>query len=273
MKNLIYQYWDGNVKESVRAGSEAMREYSVRIGADYVFEDNPRYIKDRRFGNYSPHYGAFKPVFEKPFRDYDNVLFADTDVFPKKSLVENIFEVPDPGYHIAIAQEPDEPARREITLGRITSASDNKWATMVKDRYGASVPRDEKGRVKVYNTGVVLYSNKGMENVRGFFDSFDYYVNDVKAHGLDSFYTCDQPYLHCQMFAFELKIHELSPDWNSIITGARLKGIKGGNRHIIDGRTDNSKFVHCQFPGADDMDNRQLEKIVNLPREEWGYDI
>ena len=93
MKNLIYQYWDGAVRNSVHAGVNAMKAYASRIGADYIFEDNPKYIHDRRFGNYSPHYGAFKPVFESPYNEYDNVLFADTDVFPVNGLKENISKV------------------------------------------------------------------------------------------------------------------------------------------------------------------------------------
>jgi len=271
MKTLIYQYWDGPVKPSVKAGVDAMRTYAERIGADYLFEDNPRYIRDRRFGNYSAHYGAFKPVFEKPYRDYDFILFADTDVFPVDNLQENIFEYFDHSADIGICTEPFQPKQRQITTGRITSARDEQWARMVKDKWGTEVPRTEEGLVKVYNTGVVLYSDKGMEHARNNWASFDEYVNLVRSIGLDSFYTCDQPYLHAMMFATNMKVMEMDNNWNSYVHGTRDK--IQPKRRIMDWRTPETKFVHCQFPGADNMNEEQLLKVVNLPRDQWGYDI
>ena len=269
MKNLIYQYWDGPVRESVRAGVNSMKKYADRIGAEYIFEDNPRYIRDRRFGNYSAHYGAFKPVFESPYNEYDNVLFADTDVFPVDGLTENIFE----GFnsHIGICTEPFQPKQRLITLGRITSQSDNKWANMVEDKWGVKMPRTKERLIKVYNTGVVLYSNKGMEHARKNWVKFDEYVNLVKRSGLDSFYTCDQPYLHAMMFVTNMDVIELDNNWNSYVHGTRDKNQP--KRRIVDHRTPETKFVHCQFPGADNMNEEQLLRVVNLPRDQWGYDI
>jgi hypothetical protein len=269
MKNLIYQYWDGPVRESVHAGVRAMKAYADRIGAEYVFEDNPRYIHDRRFGNYSPHYGAFKPVFELPYRDYDNVLFADTDVFPVDGLEENIFEGFDAD--IGICTEPFQPKQRQITLGRITSQSDERWAQMVKRKWSAEVPRTEEGLVQVYNTGVVMYSNKGMQHAREKWVKFDEYVSLVRQTGLDSFYTCDQPYLHAMMYVTDMNVLEMDNGWNSYVHGTKDK--YNPKRRIVDHRNESTRFVHCQFPGADNMNEEQLLRVVNLPRAEWNYDI
>ena len=90
MKNIIYQYWDGKLTVGCKAGSENMKQYANRIGADYLFEHNPRFVTN--LGGYSPHYGAFKPIYNKNFHTYDNVLFTDTDVFAIEGLEENIFE-------------------------------------------------------------------------------------------------------------------------------------------------------------------------------------
>ena len=59
--------------------------------------------------------------------------------------------------------------------------------------------------------------------------------------------------------------------WNSYIHGTRDK--YNPKRRIMDHRTSDTQFVHCQFPGADNMTADQLWKMVNLPRKEWGYEI
>ena len=272
MKTAIYQYWDGNVRPSVHAGVKNMKAYAELIGADYLFEDNPnwlRTVKKMDFGNYSPHYGAFKPLFDSHWDQYDKILFVDTDVFAVDGLEENIFDQ----FHgeIGICDEPFQPKQRTITLGRITSESDNLWAKTVKDAYGADVPRTPEGLVRVYNTGMVLYSKEGRAKAQKEFVRFDKYVRLIRSMGLDSFYTCDQPYLHAMMFAKNFDVQEMHNGWNSYVHGT--KDNINPKRRIMDWRDQNTKFVHCQFPGADDMTEEQLLRVVNLPREEWQYDI
>lgn len=271
MKKLIYQYWDGNIKESCRAGVENMKVYADKVGADYVFEENPQWIKKSGmdFGNYSAHYGAFKPVFNKRYRDYDYYLFCDTDVFTVEHIEEDIFEGFD--HHIGICEEPFQPKQRQITLGRITSEQDEKWAQVVENAYGFKVPRTDEGLVKVFNSGVVLYSREGMQWARDKWVPFKKYVELIRKSGLDSFYTCDQPYLHAMIWATRMEVQIMDNKWNSYIHGTRDK--ENQKKRILDWRTPESNFVHCQFPGADNLDGEQLWKIVNLPREEWGYDI
>ena len=60
-KNCVYQYWDGPVRESCRAGVDAMREYANRIGAEYIFDDNPHFLKSH-FGCIVGDIGWFKIV-------------------------------------------------------------------------------------------------------------------------------------------------------------------------------------------------------------------
>jgi len=269
MTNLIYQFWDGFVKDSVHAGVNAMREYADRIDARYIFEDNPRWIGDRRYGFYSAHYGALKPVMTKRFDKYDNILFADTDVFPVDNLYDNIFD----DFHgdIGICTEPFQPKQRQITLGRITSKTDEKWAKILKEKFGIVLPRDDDGLIKVYNTGVVLYSQNGRKIAKENWLPIDRYVKAIKSSGLDSFYICDQPYIHAMMFYSNMNVQEMDNGWNSYIHGT--KDIHQPKRRIVDHRDENTKFVHCQFPGADNMTAEQLWKIVNLKRKDWGYDL
>lgn len=269
--NLIYQYWDGEIKESCRAGVDAMRKYAESIGAEYIFEDNPNFLRTffgHDFGGYSPHYGALKPIWDESFDKYDNVMFADTDVFPKDNLNVDIFEMF--WGEIAICREPEESRIRTITAGRITHEQDERWAQMMKECYQTPVPRDKHGIV-VYNTGMVLYSKQARLQARKQFSDPKYYVDKVRTYGLDSFYTCDQPYLHGQMFAhFDWEeIQELSSSWNSIMTFSRLKGLK--NRIFKNYTDEDTKFVHVQFRGADDLDAQTHFNIVNKPQSEWGF--
>ena len=271
MRNLIYQFWDGRVRPSVHAGVANMKKYAEYVGADYVFEDNPKWIKSlgMDFGNYSAHYGAFKPLWNKKYRDYDNILFCDTDIFVRDNCDENIFE--QFGKDIGICEEPFQPKQRTITLGRITSELDERWASLMKKEYDADVPRTNEGLVKIYNSGVVLYSQKGAQHAREKWERFSDYVKIIRQAGLDSFYTCDQPYLHAMIFATDMNVQFMDLKWNSYVHGTRDKFQVA--RRIVDHRTHDTCFVHCQFPGADNMNAEQLWRITNLPRKEWEYDI
>ena len=142
---------------------------------------------------------------------------------------------------------------------------------MVKKHYGVEVPRTDEGLVRVFNTGMVLYSKQGRLKAQKDFDKFDNYIRLVRNAGLDSFYTCDQPYLHAMMYAKGFDVQEMNNNWNSYVHGTR--DIHHEKRYIVDHRTSETKFVHCQFPGADNMNEEQLLRVVNLPREEWNYEI
>lgn len=262
MKNLIYQYWDGPITGGCRAGVENMKKYAERIGADYLFEENPKFVTN--LGGYSPHYGAFKPIYTDSFHQYDNILFADTDIFTVEGLTKNIFE----GFtaDVGICTEPDQPTLRQKTAGNITTARDEKWASIVESRWNIKVPRTDEGLMKVYNSGVVLYSNKGLVKAKERFVPFKEYVDMIKASGLMNFYTCDQPYLHAMLQVANMDWIEMDNGWNSYI-----HYIRQGNqpRRINDSRTKDTKFVHIQMAGADNFDAAKLDRITNLPQSEW----
>ena len=267
--NLIYQYWDGDVRESCRAGVIAMQQYAERIGAEYIFEENPQFLKKHfgyNFGNYSPHYGAFKPIYDESFDKYDKILFVDTDVFPIEGLTQNIFD--EFTGEIGICTEPEQPRIRTITKGRITSKQDEKWADMVKRIWDTDVPRTEDGLVEVFNTGMVLYSKQARVKAREEWVDPDLYVQLCKREGLDSFYNCDQPYLHAMMFVCDFDVQYMENGWNSYIHYART--VDREERYLCDWRNKSTKFVHVQFAGADNLDQRTHHRIVNLPQEKWN---
>jgi hypothetical protein len=269
-QNLIYQYWDGDVRASCRAGSEAMHEYAKQIGAKYIFEDNPRFLAWHfgiSLGGYSPHYGALKPVFDKSFDEYDNVLFVDTDVFPVDNMEENIFD--SFTGEIGICTEPEQPRIRHLSTGRITHDMDERWAAMVKEKYDTDVPRVEEG-IEVFNTGMVLWSKSARKKARKLFQHPAHYVNNVRQARLDNFYICDQPYIHAMMFVHNFDVQRMDNNWNSYIQFMKVFDKNGEQvRYLNDWRTPESKFVHVQFAGADNLHGEELHRVVNLPRDKW----
>ena len=90
VKNLIYQYWLGTPGDAVKYGVENMRTYAERIGAEYQFKTNPRWAQE--YTDIPQYYNAFEPIWGKRFEEYDNILFADTDVFAVEGLQESIFD-------------------------------------------------------------------------------------------------------------------------------------------------------------------------------------
>ena len=267
--NLIYQYWDGQVKESCLAGVNAMREYAERIGAEYIFEDNPQFLRNHfgyNFGNYTPHYGAFKPIYDTDFDKYDKILFADTDVFPIDGLTENIFDAFTG--EIGICDEPFQPKQRTITKGQITSDQDSLWASIVEEQFGCKLPRTEEGLVRIFNTGMVLYSKEARLKARREFCDFKSYVDLMRRNPLVAFYSCDQPYLHAMMYGCGFDVQEMDNGWNSYIH--YTKDIYHADRYMCDWRDENTKFVHVQFAGADNLDTKTHWRVVNLPQEQWN---
>jgi hypothetical protein len=259
MKNLIYQYWDGDSSRSgIRAGVEAMRAYANRIGAEYTFEDNPRFLKSLGydFGTYTPHYGAFKPILQR--WDYDNVLFADTDVFPVAGLEESIFN--ETFKYIGICRESWQTKNKPLDQRKM----DIVWANIVEKAYGVSIPRDSDGNVIVYNSGVVLYSYEGIAEAYNRFIDFKDYVSLV-ATKLPAFYTSDQGYLHA-MLGLMPSWSELDECWNSYV---HYLPNTQAPRPVNDTRTSKTKFVHVQLRGADDFSREKLFRIVNKPVSEW----
>lgn len=272
MRNLIYQYWDGKITDACIASVNNLRNYANKIGAEHIFEENPNFIRKQglNLGKYTPHYGAFKPAFDKTFYElYDNIMFADSDIFALDHIQDNIFEeFQNLNADISMCTEPLQPVLRTLVKSNIaTSEMDEKWNTTIKQKYNVELPRTNTRLLKVYNSGVVLYSNKGLEDVRTKFKSFNEYMSMVKKAGLSTFYEGDQNYLHAMIFICNVKFKELDNEWNRYITWA---GYKKPKTTICDSRTPDTKMVHIQMRGADSFNAKQLWTIANKPINEWG---
>jgi hypothetical protein len=241
-----------------------MKEYADRIGADYVFEENPKWERAARIpGKWSRYYGCFKPVFDDHYHEYDNVLFADTDVFPVDGLEENIFETFTG--ELGMCTEPLQPEYRVI---KGLAEKDKAWARIVEHKYGSKPPKDAKGRYKVYNSGVVLYSNAGLVKCKESFPSFNEYVTLMQ--GVAGVHQTDQGYLHAMAFAMDIDFQELDNEWNRyIVYDPKVKPVMN-TRKVCDPRTPNTKMVHVQLAGSDHQSNKWHYNVVNKPVTTWG---
>lgn len=267
MKNLIYQYYDGPVLSGTEASVKLMKEYAERIGADHLFEQNPEWIKrqGRNLGRYTPHYGQFKVVYDSYFEQYDSVLFLDSDIFPVDGLTENVFEIP--VKHLGICTEGLQPDLRKRIGGQINHTADEKFGAAVKKIYGKELPRREDGLMKVYNSGVVLYTREGREHCKKHFVRFEDFCRTIVSAGISDFYASDQGYLHAMLEVANLEWVELDPGWNSYIHYE--PGTSGPRRPVIDTRTKDTKFVHVQLRAADHFDYDKLWRITNLEESTW----
>jgi hypothetical protein len=267
MNTLIYQYWDGEIKPGVKAGSEYMKEYAKNIGSDYLFEDNPKFITDA--GKYSAYYGAFKPIYDETFHKYDYILFVDTDVIPVKNLKENIFEwfYQHPDVEIGLCEEWDQPITRKLSTDRsINNKNDELWVKIIESKWNVKMPRTVDGLPKVYNSGVVVYSKNGLKKAKQNFIDFNLYIELMKKNGIENYYSIDQPYLHAMLEVCNINWITMDYKWNSSVH--YKSGTRGENRPVEDLRS-NSNFVHVQLKGKHHFSSEKLYRIANMTVDMW----
>ncbi len=265
MKNLIYQYWLGKPGRGVNAGVENIKAYAKSVGADYMFVENPTWAS--KLCDIPAYYNAFEPIYNPTFYEkYDKILFIDTDVFAVEGLKENIFDL-DIG-HIGICDEPHKEKSHLTTKSPINSQADEAWNKMLVENYKKEMPRNKNGQLKIFNSGVVLYTKEGLEQARKNFVPIQQYIDICRKHGLNKFYSIDQNYLHAMLLIANLNYTIMEPGWNSYVHyGEHLD--KSKPRPVVDTRTDKTKFVHVQLRGADDKDANWHHTITNKPVKDW----
>lgn len=256
MKYLIYQYWTGNVPFYARESSTAIENYARYVGAEYRFDHNPKPISSKN----AEYLNAFRAVYDDAFHEYDKVLFLDMDIFPTESIRDNIFEqeIDD----IGICEELHQPElRQKMRVAGISSEADNNWAKQLKQHWDIDHPRDTKGRCRVFNSGVVMYTQEGMKKAKDTFINFSEYTQ--KINGLSRFYVLDQNYLNANLFANKLKWTVMPVKWNTQIHYV------GDSIHDI--RDKSTNFVHLQLRRRNELTTEMIYDIVNKPIKEWRH--
>jgi len=254
-RTLIYQYWRGERRPYTVVSEELFRTYAEQVGAEFRFDPNPSFFR----GKMALFYHSLRPIFDPEFHKYDRVLYVDGDVYPVPGLDRNIFDEPCEG--IAMAREPHQPALREGSSHRINGDADKLWAKKMKWRYGIDVPRDAKGRVIVFNAGVLLFSKKGMIDGKATFANPYLYELFIRLTRLSRFYSYDQNYLHAMLHLGTVKFNELDTVWNKQVHGIRRGG--GEVTELYDPRTADTCFVHLQDSIRGQLDRDGLISYIS----------
>lgn len=245
MTCLLYQCWNGPMPSAAEYSLELMRDYAVRMGAHYRCD-----IDDRYMGKHSKYFDMLRPVYDEDFHEYDKVCVVDMDVFPVDGLTENIFD--EPVGDFGMCEEPDQPWMREVPhVPHITHGHDEEWAALFSQ---TKFPRDEQGRLRVFNSGVALFSREGLCKGPEAFWDIDYYTK--RTSHLPSFYQWDQMFLHAMAFSQFVDFTVLPQEWNR-----QIHHLPDGS--IYDKRTADTKFVHIQLRGANNFSREQIREVVH----------
>lgn len=263
MRTLIYQYWIGNLEQCAREGKRMMEAYAKKIGSEYRFDLNPTWAS--YLGSHcASHMSALRPVFDATFHKYDKVMYIDCDIFPVDGLNENIFEC-ETG-EMVVCEELHQPKMRKEG----GKSQDEKWAKRVKQLYGKTMPRTKDGLLRVFNSGLVIYSKQGMEKAINTFIPMKEFIGEFRPHFKRPLYYRDQAYVHAMLEVGEMDWRTLSTNWNSQVHWKpQTKPNAKGTRPVIDCRTKDTKFVHVQLTGSSNWGRNKLWQVVNLPPSEW----
>ena len=263
MKSIVYQCWVGPMRSGVEASKANMEEYCARIGADYRFDHNPHIAS--KLCDVPIYYEPFNMLVDPAFEEYDKVAAVDMDVFAVDGLTESLFDVP--CGEIGICTEPYQPDYRASLHGHICKDKDELWAKIIKQKWGADMPRTEKGLLKVYNTGVVVFSKDGLRKAKEKFVPFQQYIDLMRTPRLSKFYTLAQDYVHAMLEVAHMAYVEMDNGWNSYVH--YIGDPAEVPRPVNDCRTKDTRFVHIQLRGADDYDAEKLWRVTNKPQAEW----
>ena len=242
-----------------------MKAYAKLVGADYQFVLNPTFANSRCDKPLFFH--ALEPIYNpKIYENYDKVLYIDTDIFTVDGLEENIFDV-DIG-HIATCDEPHKEISHLTTKNHINTKEDERWNAAIVKEYKKEMLRNAAGNLKIFNAGLVLYSQDGLTQARKNFRPFQEYIDICRKHKLRGFYSDDQNYLECMYQVADIDLTILDNGWNSYVHWDEHLD-KTKPRPIVDTRTENTKFVHVQLKGANDKDAEWHHTITNKPVSDW----
>lgn len=260
MRNLIYQFWYGQIPPYAKLSGRRVGKYAEHVGAEHRIDLNSPFFQ----GPNANYMNCLRPIYDRAFEDYDNVLFLDMDIFPIWELPEecNIFELEVQG--IGMVREPLQPELRENSTSRINTTNDKKWAIAAKAKFNVDVPLDEKRRPLVYNSGVVYYTKEAREQARKW-PSYEEYVTSMGS--MDRFYLLDQNYLGVMVHSGKTKFTEMDIKWNSQVhyTGDNTP------RDVIDNRVEDTIFVHVQTRPRDILTDNMIFDIVNKPVKRWRH--
>lgn len=263
-KNIIYQYWQGDLKPGVVYSTRLMKEYADRIGAEYRFDHNIQIAS--KTVNVPIYYEPANPLVDPSFDVYDNVALVDIDVYPTEGLTDDMFMLD--GEDACICTEPKQPHFRQIyNVAGITNANDMNWTQHLKNVWNIEYSYDRENRPMVYNTGVVVISKNGLKKIKKEWPTFQQYVNQMNA--FPRFYKLFQDYFSAMIHYGDFVFARMPNSWNCYMH----KVGSHPNATIGDNRGADPKLVHVMFRTADDWPESALNDVVNKPIAQWKLPV
>lgn len=258
--NLIYQFYTGNVPYYAKVSKKLFEQYAERIGADYICDFNKPFVNSAN-GHY---HNCFRPILDTSLDKYDNILFCDMDVFPVEDTTDSIFD--QQINNIGIVEETQTPAIRYTnTEGNTSKQREEIWGSIVEKNFSGRLLRDDENRLRVFNSGVVVYTRAGIELARNNWCDLNKYQSMITS--LPRFYMLDQNYLGAMLSFTPFTI--LERKWNAQI---HYIGDKNKTpRDLYDSRSSDTVFVHNQMRGRDKLNDDMIYDIVNKPSSQWRH--
>ena len=94
--NIILQHYEGRLGELEKLSVENIKSYADQIGADY------KLVTGKPFREHLTLPCQKVCLINEEWDNYDNVLMLDPDVFVRKNLIKNVFNVPGHGINGAV---------------------------------------------------------------------------------------------------------------------------------------------------------------------------
>lgn len=199
------------------------REYADKIGCDYycIQEDNYYNYRDWFLNNH-PYVNEYCIVnfykihlMYKLSKKYDNVLYLDLDVIPITD--ENIFDL---NADIAVRINHEEDPKRYLTKreGQSDRSPYAKWHNCRVMRIFSG----EDGNNDVYNTGITLASQQGLQKLNyfeNFSDTLDFMHQVKEESGFDYFGYDNETLFSYKMLQNNVTLTPLDEYWHHTMRG------------------------------------------------------
>jgi hypothetical protein len=93
MKNIILQHWEGELSPLCIASTKNISNYASFLNVEYRLLRGKKFHKDLPLPCQKLH------MLNEEFDEYDTIVMVDTDMFLRKGVTENVFEISGLGMH------------------------------------------------------------------------------------------------------------------------------------------------------------------------------
>ena len=214
------QWVNGTRGDLYRQSSEISKKsfaiYADKIGAKHHFSTRQVYTKGSSGAPQSYLYECLRVIYDPIYDEYDNVLFADSDIIANTN--KNIFNLVDDHEMYGIYES-------EIRTGN--GCGYNSWDfkdeafNQIKTKFdrlslpivGLDSPF-RPSKFAMLNTGVVLWTKEGRMKARKNFDDWKVFFYDGLSNKDMPWLNNDQPFISSQIIKHNMKLKCIGQTWN-----------------------------------------------------------